>query len=133
MLCMKLLLYILTCTYLFARLDWFVVHYTRTMNRAWLERTHAHERQYAALTRSVELVLCAPAMALKPIFYHSFMDVEASAEEQEAILHGPKPDWRGFYTLPVRGQSWTFVSWSAWAVYWLVPSLVWVLVARRFI
>jgi hypothetical protein len=129
----KLFYYILICSYLFALLDWKVVHYTRTVNRSWLDWMHAHERQYANVTRSVELVVCTPAMMLKPVFYHSFMDVEAGEQEQAAILHTPKPDWRGFWNLPVRGEGWTFVSWSAWAAYWLVPSLVWILAVRRFL
>ncbi len=124
--------YILICAFLFSYLDWRVIHYTRTVNRDWLEWMHAHEKQYALVTRPVELLLCAPAMALKPLFYYAEVSVEASQEEQDSILHAPKPTWMGFYYLPVRGESWTFVSWIWWFLYWLPINLVWWFYARRF-
>lgn|SRR5574341_110285 len=124
----QLLVYVLICAYLFALLDWKVVQFTRFTRPDLMERMHAYERSYAILTRTVELVLCAPAVALKPIFYEAFLDVEASGNEQEVIVHAPKPDWRGFYVLPKRGEGYVFVSWFAWAIYWIVPSLVWLIV-----
>lgn len=128
---MKLPVYIIVCAFLFALLDWKVVHYTRIANRDWLEWMHRHEKQYAALTWTAEMVLCAPAVGLKPLFYAAALSSEASQEEQNAVLHAPKPDWRGFYRLPVRGQSWTFVSWAWWFLYWLPISLIWYLCMRR--
>jgi hypothetical protein len=130
---MRLLIYILVCAFLFAVLDWKVVHYTRLANRDWLDWMHAHERQYALITRSVELVVCAPALALKPLFYVAALSSEASQEEQESVLHAPKPDLSGFYHLPVRGQSWTFVSWVWWALYWTPISLIWWRFARQIV
>jgi hypothetical protein len=121
----KLFTYVLICAFAFSYLDWKVVHYTRLANREWLEWMHAHERQYAFVTRSVEFVLCAPALALKPLFYMAAVSSEASQEEQDAVLHADKPTWRGFYHLPVRGQSWTYVSWVWWFLYWLPISLLW--------
>jgi hypothetical protein len=128
---MKLLIYITVCAFLFALLDWKVVHYTRIANRDWLEWMHAHERQYAAVTRTVEFILCAPALALKPLFYIAAVSSEASQEEQDSILHAPKPTWRGFYHLPRRGESWTFVPWIWWALYWLPVSVGWYWIVVR--
>ncbi len=128
----KLPAYIILCAYLFALLDWQVIHYTRIANRDWLDWMHAHEKQYALVTRSVEFVLCAPALALKPIFYNAILSTQASQEEQDAIQHAPRPTLVGFYHLPVRGQSWTFVLWVWWFAYWLPLSLVWWLFARRY-
>lgn len=128
----RLATYVLICSFLFSFLDWKVIHYTRIANREWLEWMHAHERQYAAVTRTAEFILCAPALSLKPIFYAAIVSSEASQEEQDAILHAPKPDLKGFYHLPVRGQSWTFVSWFWWFSYWIPVSLIWWLFARRF-
>lgn len=128
----KLIIYVLLCAFLFAFLDWKVVHMTRLARPEWKEWMHAHEKQYALVTRSVELALCPPAVALKPLFYAAAVSVEASQEEQNAILHAPKPDLKGFYHLPVRGQSWTFVSWAWWFAYWVPVSVVWWLYARRF-
>jgi hypothetical protein len=128
---MRLIRYILVCGFLFALLDWKVVHYTRLANREWLEWMHAHEKQYAALTWTAEMILCAPAVALKPLFYTAALSSEASQEEQDAVLHAPKPTPAGFHHLPVRGQSWTFVSWIWWLLYWLPISLLWWLIARK--
>jgi hypothetical protein len=128
---MKLIRYILVCGFLFALLDWKVVHYTRIANRDWLDWMHAHEREYATITRTAEYILCAPALALKPIFYTSALAVEASQEEQEAVTHAPKPTWTGFYQLPVRGESWTYVSWFWWFMYWAPISLIWLAIRRR--
>ena len=61
----QLAVYVVIMAYLFARLDWAVVHYTRTVNRGWLDRMHAHEKAYALVTRTAGLILCTPAMALK--------------------------------------------------------------------
>jgi hypothetical protein len=129
---MKMIRYVTICAFLFAYLDWRVVHYTRIADRAWLEWMHAHEQQYALVTRTVEFVLCAPALALKPIFYHAALSAEASQEEQESILHADKPNAKGFYHLPVRGQSWTFAGWVWWFLYWTPISWMWWLVVKRF-
>lgn len=132
MLFMKLLLWIFLVAYLLARLDWAVVHYTRTVNPALLAWMHAHERQYALMTGWGGYFLGGPAMALKPVFYDALISVEASQREKDAIIHAPRLNGRGFYHLPVRGEGWTFTSWREWVVYWLVPSLAWWLGARRF-
>jgi hypothetical protein len=129
---MKLFRYILVCAFLFSFLDWKVIQFTRLQNRDWLDWMHAHEQEYGAITRAAELVLCTPALALKPIFLESMKRVEASQEEQDAITHAPLPDSQGFYHLPRRGESWTFVPWLAWFLYWLVPSVIWWMGARRF-
>lgn len=121
----KLIAYILISAFLFALLDWKTVQYTRLKNREWLDWMHAHERQYATVVRAVEAILCAPAIALKPIFYYALMSVEAAQEEQDAINHAPKPTWQGFYHLTDRRYSWTFVSWFSWFTYWLGWSAIW--------
>lgn len=126
----RLSAYIIICSFLFSYLDWRVVHFTRLADRRWLEWMHAHERQYALATRTVEMILCAPAVGLKPLFYIASVSSEASQEEQNSILHAPKPDWKGFYHLPKRGESWTFVGWIWWFLYWLPISLVWYVAAR---
>jgi hypothetical protein len=128
---MKLLRYILICSFLFALLDWKVIHYTRWSDRSWLEWMHAHEGAYAAMTNSLELALCAPAMALKPVFAEALKRVEASQEEQDAVTHAPGVSLAGFYHLPVRGESWTFVPWSAWLLYWTPIGVIWYLVVKR--
>jgi len=92
---------------------------------------HENEKFYAFITRSIELVLCAPALALKPIFYTAALSVEASKEEQESVTHAPRPDWSGLYQLPIRGESWTFVSWFWWFAYWVPISLMWFWAGRR--
>lgn len=130
---MKLFVYILVCAFLFSLLDWKVVHYTRIANRERLEWMHTHERAYGFVTKTVELVLCAPAFALKPLFYMAILSSEASQEEQDAVLHAPKPTLIGFHHLPVRGESWTFVPWVYWFLYWLAPSVVWFVIARRWL
>lgn len=128
---MKRISYILICAFLFALLDWKVVHYTRLANRDLLDWMHEHEKQYAVVTRTAEFIICTPALALKPVFYYAAMSAEASQEEQDAVLHSLKPTLAGFYHLPVRGQSWTFVSWFWWFAYWLPLSVIWWLVIQR--
>jgi hypothetical protein len=130
---MKYLLYVIIAGFLFSYLDWQVIHLTRLSRPEWKEWMHAHERQYAAITGTLEFVLCAPALALKPVFYNAILSSKASQEEQDAITHAPKPDWRGFYHLPVRGQSWTFVSWLSWFLYWTPISLIWWRIINGFI
>lgn len=129
---MKMLKYIVICAWLFALLDWKVIELTRFQNREWLDWMHAHEREYAAITRTAELILCTPAMALKPLFSEAMLNVEASKEAQDAVVHAPKMSLQGFYHLPVRGQSWTFVSWTSWFSYWAAPSLIWWMMARKY-
>lgn len=123
-----ILLYILVMTFLFALLDWETVHLTRWVHREWMDWMHQHEKAYALITGPLEFVLCSPCVALKPVFYDALMRVGASQEEQEALTHAPPASLAGFYHLPERGYSWTFVPWSAWFLYWLVPSAVWLMV-----
>jgi hypothetical protein len=130
----KLLAYVLVMTYLFSFLDWKVIHFTRWVDRGWLDWMHANEQTYAITTQAVEMFLCAPALALKPVFMEAMKRVEASQEEQNAVTHAPRPTWAGFYHLPVRGESWTFVNWVWWFIYWLPISLIWYLLfARRLL
>lgn len=132
----QLIAYVIIMGYLFALLDWKIIAFTRLENRDWLEWMHAHEREYATITGVTELIVCAPALALKPIFTESMKRVEVSQEEQSAISHQPSGEpsisLSGFYHLPKRGESWTFVPWLAWLAYWLPPSLIWLGLARRF-
>ena len=128
---MKLLIYILICSFLFAMLDWQSIHLTRWANRDWLEWMHDHERAYAALTTYPELVVCAPCVALKPIFLEAIKKSRASQEEQDATTHAPALDHKGFYHLVRRGESWTFVPWWSWFLYWLAPSAIWLLLIHK--
>lgn len=128
---MKLVLYIVICAWLFAFLDWQSIHLTRWQSRELLDWAHAHEQQYATVTRAAELIICTPAMSLKPIFQDIMMQVEASREEQEAITHAPTANTQGFYHLPKRGESWTFVSWASWFTYWIPPSILWWMITKR--
>ena len=129
----KLVLYLLVMTWLFSLLDWKVIQTTRLNRPEWTDWMHAHERQYAFVTRGLELALCAPCLAFKPILSDALMRVEASREQQAAITHAPRPDWLGFYHLVKRGDSWTFVSWLSWFLYWLPVSVVWWLLWRRIL
>lgn len=127
----KVLIYILFMSWLFAGLDWKVIHLTRWSRREWLNWMHAHETTYVWITRPLETVLCTPCMALKPIWLEAFKRAEASREEQASVTHSPSPTVRGFYHLPVRGESWTFVPWTAWILVWLPPSMVWFIFSRK--
>ena len=126
---MKILRYILLITYLLAGLDWQVVHLTRWTHPEYKDWMHAHEIQYAFITRTIGAIACTPCMALKPIAYQMFMDVQASQAEQDNILHAPKPTVYGFYQLIKRGEPWTFTPWVAWFLYWIPFTLLW----KRFI
>jgi hypothetical protein len=124
---MRTLLYILLASIVFSLIDWETVHLTRWVfpsTTAWM---HAHEGQYALIQEVSEFLLCAPAIPLKPLFYALWMRT-ASQPEQQAITHAPAMNWRGFYRLTVRGGPWQFVSWGAWFLPWIVPSLLWMLV-----
>jgi hypothetical protein len=79
----------------------------------------------------MELILCTPALPLKPLFYEALMDVEASSQEQAAIRHAPKLNGYGFWALIKRGEPWTFITWGDWFRYWLVPSLLWFFVYKK--
>lgn len=128
---MKLLLYVVVCAWLFALLDWKVIELTRLEDRDLLDWMHNHEREYALVTGTAEIILCTPALPLKPLFSEALMSVEASTEGQRAVTHAPRLNTSGFYHLPVRGQSWTFVSWMAWITYWTPPSLLWWMILKR--
>lgn len=132
---MKMLGYILLMSFLFSLLDWKVIQLTRISKPEWKEWMHSHEQQYALVVHTSEYLLCAPAMALKPLTYYGIVASQASKEQQETILHAPYPTLQGFYTLPVRGDSWTFVPWVWWIIYWLPQVLGWLyafeLIRRR--
>lgn len=127
------LLYIVLLSWLFGFMDWQTVHLTRWVDRSWLDWMHAHETQYAAITRPLETILCTPCMAFKPLTHYWSMKVQASQEEQDAIIHAPEPDARGFYHLPKRGESWTFVPWASWFGYWFAPSLLWFYLLHKLV
>lgn len=126
-----LFLYIVIMTWLFAFLDWKIVRFTRLQHPALVEWMHTHELHYARITRSAELILCAPCLPLKPIFGEALLRVETSQEEQTAIVHAPFWNKDGFYHLAKRGDSWTFVSWRDWFVYWFPVTLVWWLIVSN--
>jgi hypothetical protein len=128
---MRMSVYIVVMSFIFALLDWSVISTTRLQNREWLDWMHSHEKQYQVVTQVIEYTLCTPALALKPIFYHSIVSSVASQEQQASILHVPKPDLKGFYHLLVRGESWTFVSWTAWFIYWLPQAILWLLAVEK--
>jgi len=129
---MKRAWFILVLSFLFGFLDWQSVHQTRWLHPEWKDWMHAHEKQYAFITRPVEFVVCTPCMALKPIFYNAAMSTQAPQEEQDAITHAPKMDRSGFYHLVDRRYSWTFVPWFWWFAYWLPLSAIWWMMTRRF-
>jgi hypothetical protein len=128
---MRILIYIIVMSFIFALLDWKVISITRLQSREWLDWMHSHEKQYQVLTQAVEYGLCTPALALKPIFYYSIVSSVASQEQQDSILHAPKPTLQGFYLLPVRGDAWTFVPWTAWFIYWIPQAILWILAVEK--
>lgn len=128
----RLAVYVFMMAWLFSLLDWKVIQFTRLRDRSWLDWMHAHEKVYSLVTTIPEYLLCTPAMALKPVFYDVFMSVEAAKEEQDAVTHAPRPNWRGFYHLTDRRYSWTYVGWLSWFLYWLPLSLIWWRFARRY-
>lgn len=128
----KVLRYVVVCAFVFAMLDWQIVKLTRFTHPEWKDWMHGHETQYALTVHTLETVLCPPAVALKPLFYFAALSVEASKEQQAAINHAPGPDWSGFYKLMKRGDSWTFVSWFWWFLYWTPVTVIWWRFAKRF-
>lgn len=129
----KIFVYILIFSWLFAFIDWKVIHVTRWTRPEYKDAMHNAERTYALVTRTAETILCAPCMALKPVFLETMKRVEASQEEQDAITHAPAMNAQGFYQLPERGMSWTFVPWGLWLIYWSAPSVLWFVVIKRFL
>lgn len=129
----KILLFVLLGSYLLALVNWQSVKYTRLTHPELTDWAHSHETHYAAAVNVFRYVVCPPCSMAEPIFFTAMKKVEASKEQQEWITHAPEPDWNGFYHLPFRGHSWTFVPWWAWFLYWTPWSLVWWLVVRRFI
>lgn len=127
----KLIIYIVVCGWLFAGLDFSVISITRLDAPSWKDWMHAHERQYQVVTTVAEVAVCAPAVALKPVFLDAFMRVSLSTEEQGWIVHAPFMDWKGFYHLPDRRYSWTFVPWTAWILYWTPISILWWKLTKR--
>jgi hypothetical protein len=128
----KTIAYILLAALVFSLIDWETVHLTRWVFPSTTTWIHAHERQYALVQEVSEAVLCLPAIPLKPVFYALWMRT-ASQPEQQAITHAPSMNWGGFYRLQVRGQPWQFISWPAWFLPWVLPSLLWVLVIHLVI
>lgn len=129
----KLLMYVVVCGWLFALLDWKVIELTRFYLPELKNWMHSNEHIYALVTRTIEMILCTPAVALKPVFQEVLMAVEAAKEQQDAIIHAPRMNWQGFYQLTDRNYSWTFVPWIAWIVYWIPPSLIWWLVVQKIL
>ena len=128
----NLLVYILLCSWAFAFLDWKVIQLTRFTRPEWKEWMHAHERAYAGVLYPLEWVLCAPALAFKPLFLDALIHVEATDSQQAAITHAPPLDWRGLYRPIVRGEPYVFISWDSWFLYHLGPSLIWWWIMKRF-
>lgn len=126
----RLLLFVLIGSWLFSFLDWKIIQFTRLGRPGLVEWMHDHEKQYAAVTRGLELVLCAPCLAFKPVFDDALLGVETSKEQQNVIVHAPRLSRDGFYHLVKRGDSWTFVSWREWFFYWTPIVLVWWLMVR---
>lgn len=130
---MKLLLFILACAILFSALDVSVIYFTRFHNRALLDWMHNHEKPYAFVTRSVEALICAPALALKPIVSHWLIKLITTEEQEKSITHAPPPSLAGFYAIRDRAEGYFFVPWYLWGLWWLLWSLVWyVLIVRRY-
>lgn len=130
---MKILFYILLAGFLFALLDWKIIELTRIAHPEWTAWMHSHERLYADTVFTAEYLLCAPAMAIKPVFYYAIVASQASNQQQEWVIHAPFPTLQGFYHLPVRGQDWTFVPWFWWITYWIPQIAIWIYFARRII
>jgi hypothetical protein len=128
----KLLLFVLVGSYALAYMNWKSVQYTRLTHPELKEWAHAHETTYAAAINVFRYAVCPPCSILEPVLFATFKRVEASKEQQESITHAPDPDWKGFYHLTRRGDSWTFVPWSAWVLYWVPLSAVWLRMIRRF-
>lgn len=129
----RLLFYVFVFSWLFGYLDWMSIKLTRLVHPEWVGWMHAHESTYTMI-RIPELVVCAPCLAALPLWQTVFKHTEASDEQQSWITHAPEPDSHGFYHLVKRGESWTFVSWATWFLYWLPPSLVWYVFGwRRYV
>lgn len=122
---MKFVLFVLLCAVLFSALDVGVVYYTRFVNRGLLDWMHNHERQYLYLTVPAELLICTPALALKPIVGHWLMVWITTQQQQESITHAPPPSLAGFYTVQDRADGYFFVPWSIWGLWWFLWSLAW--------
>lgn len=125
-----IVVWVFVFSWLFAGLDWQVVHLTRWTHPEYKEWMHTHETEYKFITNPIEWALCLPCMAVKPVMVEAFKRVSASQPEQDAITHAPTPDLRGFYHLPERGMKWTFVPWTAWFLYWTPPTLVWLWIVK---
>ena len=121
----KLVAYILIGAWALAMVNWKVIQYTRLTHPELTEWMHAREPGYAAVENVFRYVICPPCGALEPVFYSAIKQVEGSAEQQAAITHAAEPDWRGFYHLARRGDSWTFVPWGAWFLYWFPVVCIW--------
>jgi hypothetical protein len=134
---MKLVIYITLCAFLFALLDWKVIHLTRFSHPEYKEWMHAHERTYSNIIRPLEYILCTPALAIKEHFYLALVSTEATQEEQDAILHFPYsgnpllPDGANFWVLVNREAGWKRVSFAAWYLSWLPYILIWWMFVRK--
>jgi hypothetical protein len=122
---MKLLLYILFMAWLFAMIDWQVIYLTRFKHPEWKDWMHAHEKQYALVKGTLEYIMSAPSVPLKPIFAHAIMEASTSQSQRDAIKHAPYPSWSGFYRPVVRGEPYVFVHWWAWFLKWFGWGVVW--------
>lgn len=118
-------LYILFMAWLFAMIDWQVIYLTRFKHPEWKDWMHTHEKQYALVKGTIELILSAPSVPLKPIFSHAIMEASTSQSQRVAITHSPPPNLSGFYRPAVRGEPYVFVHWWAWFLRWTGPSLFW--------
>lgn len=131
---MRLVVFVLLCAILFSALDFGVVYYTRFANRDLLDWMHEHEKGYALITRSVEALICTPALALKPIVNHWLNEWILTEDQQNSITHAPPPSLAGFWLMRDRAEGYYFMPWRLWGFWWLLWSLAWYfLVARAFL
>lgn len=127
----NLLLYILIMSWVFSMIDWQVIYLTRFSHPEWKDWMHTHEKQYAAIKGTAELILSTPSIPLKPIFAHAIKMSSTSYEQRKAITHAPDPTWKGFYRPVVRGEPYVYISWLSWFLYWLGPVFFWFWLVQR--
>jgi len=125
-----MILFVLLCVVLFSALDVGVVYYTRFVNRGLLDWMHDHEKPYAAVTVSAEVLICTPALAFKPVVSYWLTKWILTDAEEKTVLHAPPPSWAGFWLMLDRADGYFFIPWRLWASVWLLLSLAWYWVWR---
>ena len=122
---MKLLRFIFISGFLFSLLDVLVIKATRFDFPTLMPYMHQAEPYYQAIILPIELFYCAPAVMIKPVMTSVLYDVLLSKEQQQTVRHGHSISAGGFYHLPVRSDSWTFVGWPSWLLYFTPINLIW--------